>query len=192
MGWLKGAIAAVAIAIGGTAVAGWIYYRPAFGSLSWDGTSQADSEESRVLYACNPDRAGLIVLPGAVDNAKAAIAREVTDQQQRELTLQILQELEQATDLRVGTSVGPRWLKQQEATIGRVIGKTIRQQLDSELQQSNPLAAALGNQLADTVIQPLVEQTTTQVISGASLVLQRNIDQACGFSTAPDTAPAGG
>lgn len=193
MGWLKGAIAVIAIAIGGTVAAGWVYYRPVLAPFQLQANSSGSEaqQERRLLYACNPDRAGLIILPGALPEAKAAIAREITDPQQQKLASQLLQNLEQQTDLRVGTSIGPRWLKQQETTINRVIGETVRQQLTAELQQeSNPLSAALGNQLTDIVIQPLVDQVSTQVIAVASLVLEQNINRACGTTAAADSAPA--
>ena len=184
MGWLKGAIAAVVVAVGGTAVAGWVYYRPALAPFSFspDGLSgESSNSDRRALYACNPDRAGLIILPGALDEAKAAIAREVSDPQEKELAVQLFQRMEQETQLRVGTSVGPRWLKQNESMISQVVGETVRQQLAAEMQtESNPFAAALGNQFTDMVIQPLVDQVTTQLISAASLILQQNIDRACG------------
>ncbi|WP_126147225.1 hypothetical protein [Synechococcus elongatus] len=193
MGWLKGTIAVIAIAIGGTAAAGWVYYRPVLAPFQLQANSSGTeaSQERRLLYACNPDRAGLILLPGALPEAKAAIAREITDPQQQQLASQLLENLERETKLGVGTSIGPVWLKQQESTISRVVGETVRQQLTTELQkESDPLAAALGNQFTDALLQPLVNQVTTQVIGVANVVLEQNINRACGTTAAFGSAPA--
>ncbi|WP_338441218.1 hypothetical protein VZG28_10465 [Synechococcus elongatus IITB4] len=181
MGWLKGAIAAVVVVVGGTAAAGWIYYRPVFAPFQLsltDVPSNEGGKNQRVLYACNPDRAGIIILPGAIPEAKAVISREITDPQQRQFILQLFQETEKATGVGIGTSVGPVWLKQQETTISRVVGDVVRQELSANLAPNNPIASAFG--MADALVQPLIDQVTAQVVNDTSGILQRNIDRACG------------